>query len=46
MKTPIAKLEDFAALEPFFHIVQEGLTGFVEADHFLTSSPTTSSPNT
>jgi ketosteroid isomerase-like protein len=35
MKTPIANLEDFAALEPFFHIIKEGLTGFVKADHFF-----------
>jgi len=35
MKTPIANLEDFAALDPFFHIIQEGLAGFVEADHFF-----------
>ena len=35
MKTPIANLEDFAALDPFFRIIQEGLAGFVEADHFF-----------
>jgi ketosteroid isomerase-like protein len=35
MKTPIANLEDFAALEPFFEIIQAGLAGFVEADHFF-----------
>ena len=35
MRTPIANLEDFAALDPFFHIIQEGLAGFVEADHFF-----------
>jgi ketosteroid isomerase-like protein len=35
MKTPIANLEDFAALDPFFHIIQEGLSGHVEADHFF-----------
>ena len=35
MKTPITKLEDFAALDPFFRIIQEGLAGFVEADHFF-----------
>jgi ketosteroid isomerase-like protein len=35
MKTPIANLEDFAALDPFFHTIQEGLSGVVEADHFF-----------
>ena len=35
MKTPITNLEDFAALDPFFHIIQEGLAGFVEGDHFF-----------
>lgn len=35
MKTPIADLEDFAALDPFFHVIQEGLAGFIEADHFF-----------
>jgi len=35
VKTPIADLEDFAALEPFFHVIQEGLAGFIEADHFF-----------
>jgi ketosteroid isomerase-like protein len=35
MKTPIANLDDFAALDQFFRIVQEGLTGFVEGDHFF-----------
>jgi ketosteroid isomerase-like protein len=35
MKTPIVDLEDFAALDPFFHIIQEGLSGFVEAGHFF-----------
>ena len=35
MKTPIANLEDFAALDPFFRIIQDGLAGFVEADHFF-----------
>lgn len=28
-------LQDFAALEPFFRIIQEGLTGLVEAEHFF-----------
>lgn len=35
MKTPIANLDEFAALDPFFHIIQEGLAGFVEAEHFF-----------
>ena len=35
MKTPIANLEEFAALDPFFRIVEEGLAGFVEPGHFF-----------
>jgi uncharacterized protein len=35
MGTPIADLDDFAALDPFFRIIQEGLEGFVEAEHFF-----------
>jgi ketosteroid isomerase-like protein len=35
MKTPIANLEDFAALDPFFEVIRAGLTGFAEADHFF-----------
>ena len=35
MKSPIGNLDEFAALDPFFQIIQEGLTGFVEGDHFF-----------
>jgi len=27
MKTPIADLDDFAALDPFFRIIEQGLEG-------------------
>ncbi len=27
MKTPIASLDDFAALDPFFRIIERGLDG-------------------
>ena len=33
--TPIAHLEDFAALDPFFRIIEEGLAGLVEPTHFF-----------
>ena len=35
MKTPIANLEDFAALDPFFRIIEQGLQGLVEPGHFF-----------
>jgi len=35
MKTPIPDLEEVAALNHVFRIIQEGLTGLVEADHFF-----------
>ncbi len=35
MKTPIANLPDFAALEPFFQIIVQGLQGFVQPGHFF-----------
>ncbi len=35
MKTPIASLEDFAALDPFFRIIEHGLQGLVEPRHFF-----------
>ncbi|MDH6705642.1 ketosteroid isomerase-like protein [Kitasatospora sp. MAA19] len=31
----IENLEDFAALDPFFRIIQEGLAGLVDGDHFF-----------
>ncbi|MFJ2807903.1 nuclear transport factor 2 family protein [Kitasatospora sp. NPDC087271] len=31
----IGNLEDFAALDPFFRIVQEGLAGLVDGGHFF-----------
>jgi ketosteroid isomerase-like protein len=33
--TPIDDLSDFAALEPFFRIVEEGLAGLVDGGHFF-----------
>jgi ketosteroid isomerase-like protein len=31
----IGDVADFAALDPFFQVVQEGLAGLVEGDHFF-----------
>jgi uncharacterized protein len=33
--TPINDLDDFAALDPFFRIVEEGLGGLADGDHFF-----------
>jgi hypothetical protein len=33
--TAIDDLDDFAALDPFFRIVEEGLSGLVDGDHFF-----------
>jgi hypothetical protein len=33
--TPIDDFDDFAALDPFFRIVEEGLSGFVDGRHFF-----------
>jgi hypothetical protein len=33
--TPIEDLNDFAALDPFFRIIEEGLAGFVDDGHFF-----------
>jgi uncharacterized protein len=33
--TPIDDLDDFAALDPFFRIIEEGLAGFVDGRHFF-----------
>ena len=35
MTTPIDDLDDFAALDPFFRIIEQGLTGFVDGRHFF-----------
>jgi ketosteroid isomerase-like protein len=35
VKTPIANLTDFAALDPFFRIIEQGLDGLVEPGHFF-----------
>ncbi|WP_405953198.1 nuclear transport factor 2 family protein [Streptomyces prunicolor] len=32
---PVKDFGDFAALDPFFRIVQEGLAGLVDGDHFF-----------
>jgi ketosteroid isomerase-like protein len=35
VKTAIANLDDFAALDPFFRIIERGLQGLVEPGHFF-----------
>jgi uncharacterized protein len=35
MTTPIANLSDFAALDPFFRIIEEGLQGLTKGGHFF-----------
>ena len=35
MKTSIANLQDFTALDPFFRIIEQGLQGFVDPGHFF-----------
>lgn len=35
MTTSIDNLADFAALDPFFRIIEQGLTGFVDGGHFF-----------
>ena len=35
MKTPIAGLDDFAALDPFFRIIERGLAGLAGPGHFF-----------
>ncbi len=32
---PVDDIADFAALDPFFRIVEEGLAGLVDGDHFF-----------
>jgi ketosteroid isomerase-like protein len=33
--TAISNLEDFRGLDPFFRIIEEGLTGLADGDHFF-----------
>jgi hypothetical protein len=33
--TPIDEFGDFAALDPFFRIIEQGLAGFVDGGHFF-----------
>ena len=35
MTTPIDDLDDFAALDPFFRIIEAGLAGFIDGGHFF-----------
>jgi len=35
VKAPIADLADFAALDPFFRIIEQGLAGLVQPGHFF-----------
>ena len=35
MKTPIANLADFSALDPFFRIIEQGLDGLAGPGHFF-----------
>src|SRR5260370_7238436 len=35
VKAPIANRADFAALDPFFRIIEQGLDGLVEPRHFF-----------
>ena len=35
MKSPIANLQDFAALDPFFRVIEQGLQGLVVPGHFF-----------
>jgi ketosteroid isomerase-like protein len=35
LKTAITDLDDFAALDPFFRIIEQGLRGLVEPGHFF-----------
>ncbi|MCX2930323.1 hypothetical protein ORI20_08550 [Mycobacterium sp. CVI_P3] len=34
-RTPIANLDDFTALDPFFRIIERGLQGLVDPGHFF-----------
>jgi hypothetical protein len=46
VKAPIADLADFAALDPFFRIIEQGLAGLVSPATSSTSSPRTSPSTT
>jgi ketosteroid isomerase-like protein len=35
MKTPIARLDEFTALDPFFRVIEEGLNGLAGPGHFF-----------
>jgi uncharacterized protein len=35
MSVPITDLDDFAALDPFFRIIEKGLAGIVDGEHFF-----------
>jgi hypothetical protein len=35
MRKPIRDLDDFAALNPFLRVIEEGLRGLVDGDHFF-----------
>jgi hypothetical protein len=45
MKTPIANLADFAALDPFFRIIEEGIDGLAGPATSSTCWPRTPSSN-
>ena len=38
MKTPVASLDDYAALDPFFRIIEQGLDGLAGPGHSLSLS--------
>ena len=46
MKTPIARLDEFAALDPFFRVIEEGLDGLAGPATSSTCWPTTWSSST
>jgi ketosteroid isomerase-like protein len=33
--TAVGKLDDFRALDPFFRIIEEGVAGLVDGEHFF-----------
>jgi uncharacterized protein len=35
MTTPITNLDDFKALDPFFRIIEKGLDGIADGEHFF-----------
>ena len=44
--TAVSNLADFRALDPFFRIIEEGVAGLVDGEHFFTCWPRTSSSST